>query len=82
MVKRLVTVIGIAYLWFALGFSTYAQGNEISQISVKMPEVKVYLNQSIEGSEEIRAFLNEKEKPRLITYHETKDGNIIIDYIR
>ena len=39
MVKRLVTVIGIAYLWFALGFSTYAQGNEISQISVKMPEV-------------------------------------------
>ena len=61
MVKRLVTVIGIAYLWFALGFSTYAQGNEISQISVKMPEVKVYLNQSIEGNEEIRAFLSEKE---------------------
>ena len=27
-------------MWFALGFSTYAQGNEISQISVKMPEVK------------------------------------------
>ena len=61
MVKRLVTVIGIAYLWFALGFSTYAQGNEISQISVIMPEGKVYLNQSIEGNEEIRAFLSEKE---------------------
>ena len=27
------------------------------------------------------AFLNEREKTRLVEYHETRTGNVIIDYI-